>query len=70
VAAVPHLRAIIDPTQDDFGLKRAVLAAIASIQARADGAEQGQLALTEGEAGDLALSEHEAGQVSLADEEG
>lgn len=67
VAAVPALREVQE--RDDRELARACRQAIAKIQTRLVGAEQGQISLAGGEGGALSLAEtSEAGQLSLVDE--
>jgi len=66
VNAVAPLRAAVDAHPLDLGLRRAVSRAIASIQARATGAEPGQLSLAvDAGTGALSLTDSESGQLSL-----
>jgi hypothetical protein len=67
-AAVAPLRAVVAAHPLDLGLRGGASEAIAAIQARADGAAPGQLALAGGEAGTLTLADdHGSGRVALAE---
>jgi hypothetical protein len=69
-AAVAPLRAVVAAHPLDLGLRGSASEAIAAIQARADGAAPGQLALAGGEAGALAIADAATGRVALADQSG
>jgi hypothetical protein len=69
VTAVAPLRAAVAAHPLDRRLRRAAARAIAAIQARASGAEAGQLSIAnESVAGALSLASGETGQLSLAPE--
>lgn len=68
VAAVPALRRVASASLRHLGLQLAAKQAIASIQARTEGAFPGQLALADQAEGAVSIAERSSGSLSLGDE--